>query len=252
MPAVHDEEDEITTVYGLAMGASDVAPRQLLKAFDTVVRTRGAVSEEEAQTRESLTGVMLEAAMHSFEVHGAWLVMETDHEVSLALVRELAAKLDRTLMVHTLQVREEVVEIQGSEDEWGYRNQYRSLDVRPDGAMIDREPPVESEYAAVAHGDVHETASAILWMMVTEQESFSPIGEPRYVGYLMPPPRTAGLPPRLAELATLIQEAGGFTIQEVGGQKMVRLQLPDGSRRFSRVSPEELEQLREATGIDPA
>lgn len=244
-----DEDESISTLFGLAMGAADVAPRQLSKAFDTVVRTRGGRPEEDAEGL--MDGIWVEAALHSFEVHGAWLVMETEHELPLSLARELANKTGKTLTVHTLQIREEVVEIKGSEDEWGYRNQYRSLEVKPDGTMRDREPPIDAEYAAKSHGDFHETAGAILWAMVTEQEAYSPIGEPRYVSYVLPPPRTSGLPPRLAELATLIQEAGTWSVQQVSGQTMVRLQLPDGSRRFSRVSDEELAQLKETTGIDP-
>lgn len=244
-----DEDDDISTIYGLAMGAADVAPRQLTKAFDTVVRARGGRPEEEAEGL--MDGIWVEAALHSFEVHGAWVTMETEHELPLSLARELAGKVGKTITVHVLRTREEVVELQGSEDEWGYRNQYRSLEVRPDGTMRDREPTVDPDYAAVNHGDFHETASAILMAMVTEQEAYSPVGEPRYTSYVLPPPRTSGLPPRLAELATLIQEAGKWSVQQVGGQTMVRLQLPDGSRRFSRVSDEELEQLKETTEIDP-
>ncbi len=248
-----EEDDDITTVYALAIGGPEVSPRHLEKAFDAAMRARGGRPEEDSDIGASPhDGIELSATMHAFDVHGAWLLVETEHAITLMLAREIAGKLGRTVRVHALQVREEVVEVRGSEDGWGYRNQYRSLEVRPDGTMLDHEPPVDPDYAAVAHGDVSETASAILWMMVTEQEAYSPIDEPRYLTYLLPPPRTTGLPPRLAELATLISEAGVFSVQLVSGQTMVRLTLPDGSRRFSRVSPEELAQLRDATGIEPA
>lgn len=244
-----DDDTDKATLHGLALGAPDVAPRQLQKAFDTVVRTRGGKPDEESEGISD--GIWVEARLHSFEVHGAWLVMQTEHELPLSLARELAAKVNKAITAHVLQVREEVVESAANEDEWGYRNQYRSVDVQPDGTMTEREPRVDAEYAAVAHGDLHETTGAILWMMVTEQEAYSPLGEPRYLAYMLPSPRTSGLPPRLAELATLIQESGKFTVQDVGGQTMLRLTLPDGSRRFSRVTPEELAQLRETTGIEP-
>lgn len=245
-----DEDDDGTsTIHGMAMGAADLAPRQLQKAFDTVVRTRGGRPEAEAEGM--LDGIWVEAALHSFEVHGAWVTMETQQPLPLSLARELASKVGKAITVHTLTVREEVVDVKGSEDQWGYRNQYRSLEVKPDGAVRDLESPIDPDYAAVNHGDFEETANAILWAMVTEQDSYSAIGEPRYVAYVLPPPRTSGLPPRMAELATLIQESGSWSVQSVGGQTMVRLQLPDGSRRFSRVTDEELAQLREATGIEP-
>ncbi len=244
-----DDDNAKATLYGLALGAPDVAPRQLQKAFDTVVRTRGGKPEEESDGPSD--GIWVEARMHTFEVHGAWIAMETEHELPLSLARELAQKVNKTITAHMLQVREEVVENKTNEDEWGYRNQYRSVDVRPDGTMSDREPTVDPDYAAVSHGDFHETTHAILWMMVTEQEAYSPIGEPRYLAYVLPSPRTSGLPPRLAELATLIHDSGQFSVQEVGGQTMLRLTLPDGSRRFSRVTAEELAQLRETTGIEP-
>lgn len=244
-----DEDDDTSTIYGLAMGAADLAPRQLAKAFDTVVRARGGRPEQEAEGL--MDGIWVEAALHSFEVHGAWITMESEHELPLSLARELAAKVGKTITVHVLRTREEVVEVKGSEDEWGYRNQYRSFEVLPDGTMRERQPTIDPSFAAVSHGDFHETANALLMAMVTEQESYSPVGEPRYTGYVLPPPRTSGLPPRLAELATLIQEAGKWSIQEVSGQRMVRLTLPDGSRRFSRVTDEELEQLKATTQIDP-
>jgi hypothetical protein len=245
-----EEDDGISTIHGMAMGAADLAPRQLQKAFDTVVRTRGGRPEAEAEGM--LDGIWVEAAMHTFEVHGAWVTMETQHELPMSLARELAAKVGKSITVHTLVAREEVVDVKGSEDEWGYRNQYRSLEVAPDGVVSALEPPIDADYAAVNHGDFEETANAILWAMVTEQDAYSPLGEPRYVAYVLPPPRTSGLPPRMAELATLIHESGAWTVQNVAGQTMVRLQLPDGSRRFSRVTDEELAQLREATGIEPS
>lgn len=245
-----DDENGTSTIYGMAMGAADLAPRQLQKAFDTVVRTRGGRPEAEAEGL--LDGIWVEAALHTFEVHGAWVTMETAQELPISLARELAGKVGKAITVHTLVIREQVVEPKrGSEDEWGFRNQYRSLEVQPDGAVRELEPPIDADYAAVNHGDFEETANAILWAMVTEQEAYSPLGEPRYVAYVLPPPRTSGLPPRMAELATLIEESGAWAVQNVGGQTMVRVQLPDGSRRFSRVSADELEQLREATGIDP-
>ncbi len=244
-----EQEDAILTLHGLAMGASDLAPRQLAKAFDTVVRTRGGRPEEDAEG--VIDGIWVEAELHSFEVHGAWVVMRTEQELPLSLARELASKTGKTLTVHVLQVKEEVLEIKGTEDEWGYRNQYRTLEVRPDGTMRDLEPSIDPDYAVRAHGYFEETARALLWAMVTENDAFSALGEPRYIAYVLPPPRTSGLPPRLAELATLIQEAGAWTVQQVSGQTMVRLQLPDGSRRFSRVDDAELAQLRETTGIDP-
>ncbi len=99
-----DEDDDISTIYGLAMGAADLAPRQLAKAFDTVVRTRGGRPEEEAEG--ILDGIWVEAALHSFEVHGAWYTMETEHELPLSLARELASKVGKTITVHVLRVRE--------------------------------------------------------------------------------------------------------------------------------------------------
>lgn len=238
----------VASHHGLAMGAPDVAPRQLAKAFETVVRTRGGRAEGDVDGPSE--GIPVAVALHTFEVHGAWLLMSSEHEPPLSLARELSAKVGKPLIVHTVEVTQEVVEGPG-DDALGYRNQYRSLDVRPDGSMGERDAPVDPEYAAVAHGSYAETAGAILWMMVTEQESFSPTGDPRTVVYVLPPPRTSKLPPRLAELATLINDSGGFSVQQVSGQTMVRLTLPDGSRRFSRVTPEELDQLRSTTGIDP-
>jgi hypothetical protein len=242
-------DEETTTIYGLAMGAPDVAPRQLVKAFDTVLRTRGGRSEEEADATKP--GVQVDAALHAFEVHGAWVTIFTTDELPLSIARELSAKLGRGLIVHVLSVKEEIVETEDPEDESGYRNQHRSLDVRIDGTMRDRESPLDPEYAAVAHGDFAETARALLWAMVTEQDTYTAVGEPRRVAYQLPPPRTTDLPARLAEITSLIDEAGSWSVQDVGGQTMVRLTLPDGSRRFSRVSKEELAQIRGATDIEP-
>lgn len=241
---------EKATVHGLVLGAPDVAPRQLQKAFDTVVRTRGGKPKEEADGPSD--GIWVEARLYTFEVHGAWVAMETEHELPISLAHELAAKVNKAITAHVLTVYEEVVENAADEDAWGYRNEYRTIEVSPDGTMLERDSSVDPAFAAVAHGDVQETAHAILWMMLTEQDTYAPQSEPRQLAYILPSPRTSNLPPRLAELATLIEESGKFSVQQVGGQTMLRLTLPDGSRRFSRVTPEELDQLRETTGIEPS
>ena len=57
--------------------------------------------------------------------------------------------------------------------------------------------------------------------------------------------RTSREVDRLASLAADIRRAGDFSVVEVGGQQMVRVEMPDGGRRMSAVSDEELEQLRE-------
>jgi hypothetical protein len=231
------------------MGAPDLAPRQLQKAFDTVVRTRGGRPEADA---EGLVHVVrVEAALYTLASHGAWVTLETAHELPVALALELATKVEKTIIAHALSLRDEPVMSPGAQGDWGYRCRYRSVEARTDGTLRERESPIDPAFAALRHGGFRETASAILRALLTEQAAFAPTAEPRRVAYVMPPPGTSGLPARLAELATLIHEAGAWAVQSVGGQTMIRLQLPDGSRRLGRVTSDELEQLRVATGIDP-
>jgi hypothetical protein len=245
---LHD--DEKGTIYGLAMGTPELSPRRLRKALEAAVRARGGRPDSEA--KELMDGVWVEMAVHTFEVHGAWVTIESDRELPLSFARELAAQAAVSLTAHVLEVRDEVVQRKRKPDEWGFRNRYRTLEVQANGTMSDREPVLTESFAAVAHGDFAETAHALLWAMVTEQDTYSPVERPAYLGYLFPPPRSSSLPPRMAELATLIEESGRWGVQQVAGQTMVKLELPDGSRRLSRVNADELAQLRAATGIEPS
>lgn len=233
-------------LHAFAMGAPDVAPRQLQKAFDTVVRTRGGKPEDEGDAPGG--GIAVDAGLQTFDGYGAWVLMETEHELPLSLAIELAAKVNKTITVHTITMRE-VSAKKAVEEGSGGTAQHRTVEVSPDGAITERDtidPQAESEE------DLHERSlSDLLTMMITGMEIES-AGEPRRLPYILPSPRTSKLPPRLAELATLISDSGKFSVQAVGGQTMLRLTLPDGSRRFSRVTPEELEQLRETTGIEPS
>lgn len=236
-------DDKQAIVHGLVLGAPDVAPRQLQKAFDTVVRTRGGRPKEDAEGLSE--GIEVEARFYVFESHGAWVLMQTRQVLPISLAHELAARVNKNIVAHVVAV------IEGADGE-SWTTEQRSIEVTPEGAVMERTLSTDSPQTSAAHDSPEQAAEALLWTMLTDHDTYAPAGEPKQLAYILPSARTSNLPPRLAELATLIQESGKFSVQDVGGQTMLRLTLPDGSRRFSRVTSEELAQLRETTGIEPS
>jgi hypothetical protein len=248
-----DSREGFATVHGLALGTPQAPAQELAAALDAVLRAMGAEAEAGLE-EEPEEAIFIDCSIVRFSpAHGAWVLLESEAELRLGIARDVAKRLKKTLTVHEVHLTEEVIESDDKDsDEFGYRNHYRTLRVDGDGAMSEVEAPIDPHYATVAHGDFYETASAILWAMVTEQQSHNPRAEPVRLTYLAPPEEEDDeLPPRLAELAKQIREAGSYSLAQVAGQTMVRVALPDGSRRMSRVTPEELETLKAATGMTP-
>ncbi len=160
-------------------------------------------------------------------------------EPTLWLARRLAVLLKRPISAYEVAVRDEAVK--DDNEEYGFPFKARSLDVRPDGTMADRETGLMREVAN--HGDAYETAMTILWDLVDRPDGTAETLE----FYRAAPP--ADLSPRLAGILTAIAESDSVGLTEVAGQQAVRIELPDGTRQLSVLTNAELATLRQHTDI---
>ncbi|MFB6375728.1 MAG: hypothetical protein ABEN55_22055, partial [Bradymonadaceae bacterium] len=77
-----------------------------------------------------------------------------------------------------------------------------------------------------------------------------PVGD-KHQFALSRPPRDADLDSRLATLVEEIARADRCAIEKMAGRRMIRIEFPDGSRRISKVSDDDLAVIEKRTEFDP-
>lgn len=60
------------------------------------------------------------------------------------------------------------------------------------------------------------------------------------------------LEPRLADIVADVRRAAGYKLEEMAGQTLIKLELPDGTDRMSAITDDEIETIIERTGVEPS
>ncbi|HOX44087.1 MAG TPA: hypothetical protein PK668_10845 [Myxococcota bacterium] len=235
----------VETLVGTAVGTTEHDLAQLARIVSGLFAERGWVAPPEDPEAE---GEHLRVRVQEHPGRGRWVFVERQPISQMPLVRELAARLGAAVLVHELVAREEVV--RRADGELGFVCQARSLRVRPDGRLEPLAAKLEPDALRTAHGDLAQTASHLLRVLVGAAEDSSPAGQVLEL-FLPIGRRHDALTPRLADLAVQIALAGGYGLESLDGRRMLRLVLPDGARRLAVVTDQDLEILERVTGFGP-
>ncbi len=233
----------VETLVGTAMGTTEHDLQQLARIVGGLFAERGWVPPPEDPEAE---GEPLRVRFQDHPGRGRWVFVERQPVSQLPLARELAARLGAALTVHEIVAREEVV--RRADGELGFVCQARSLRVRADGRLEPLGGELGREELRTAHGDLSQTASHLLRVLVNRTAAAQADG--LVLDLFLPAGRRAdSLTPRLTDLATQIALAGGYALETLDGRRMLRLVLPDGARRLAMVTDQDLEVLERVTGF---
>ncbi len=234
---------QVETLAGMALGLNELDLDETVEAFREFLVGEGW---EEPPDSYDWEGDYLRGTIVDYGDHGRWIFLEELESPRLKLAKKFAQSLSEPLRVYQVVVTERY-----SKGEANFDIDRRALQISPSGEVRDLDVydfPEDAE----GHGDLYETARAVLGGMVHE-ESHSPVARPETLMMYKPEvEEESALDPRLRELADDLLQAGSCEIVEMAGQQMLRFELPDGTRQMSRVTPEELETLVEVTGVSPS
>ncbi len=222
---------------GFALGG-DLSAAVLVAATVASMQERGWTAEGSGDPAAWLDATVLRVEAEH------WVVMEGTAAPPVGLVAEVAKRAEVGLVCHWLEVRDQA----HPESDEGYWYQHSSFRVDPRGvrsaapSALDELDPSEANF-----GDLGETVARLLAIAVRDEvadvETIDTLGFTR---------ARLDLPPRLADLARQILDAGAWRVTVMGERRQAAVTLPDGSRRISVLTPEEVVAISAETGIAPA
>lgn len=180
-----------------------------------------------------------------------WLIGSPSLEEDASIVTRVAKQLGHALTSLELALDLDALDAYGEDDDeadslpsGSWRSEW--FVVRPDGSR-EAIPSKDDVPDFRLHGDEGETLDAELWRRLPKK----PLDRVPVSGKLLPEPGARNLSPRVREICNQLTRAGRCTLAEVAGQTMLKIEVSPGERRLARVTPEELEQIAEVTGIRP-
>lgn len=249
---IEDVADDIEELLGVQQTSGPVATivetaviapvdaDTFMEALDAVLQRRGF--GEPPAANDAREGDHLRAHLYAGTAEECLLWIHGAGASQLDVVRSLARTLRVPLEAHESVVRDQ--RLADHDDNFWAR--VRSVSVDAAATMQDVEPAVPVDEGA-SHGDAWETAATLTNELLFGHDALldTPIRKLRYFRALQNDP----LPARLRGLVVAIEEASAVTMTEIGGQKAIRIELPDGSRQISALSDDELDLLGQHVGL---
>lgn len=229
---------------GMAMGV----PLSLDDAADAFRDYMHEAGWEAPPEEYDWEGDYIRATAMDYGKHGRWIYVEELPEPRLEIARKFAEAIKAPVEVRQVSVRER------SRGDTNFSIKSRTIEFTAVGESKDLDfalpdsPEIEEGF-----GDLYETAAALLGLMV-HKNVIEPVGDPIPLVFYRPEPEEDddGIDPRIKKLAEEIKGSGSWEIVDMMGQQMLRVELSDGTRQMSRVDDDEIELLKELSGVEPS
>ena len=194
-------------------------------------------------------GQSLSGVLQTYADGSEWLLVGDAERVPWPFLRALAAELGRELSLIEARVDDAEIERLGAlasteqtpEDAW----RVTKKTIAADGAV--RQVAGEIELTFSEHDAFDASIDEVL--LEIARGDGAPTQVTSVTGFIRTP-LAQPLSEPLVAIATLILEAGRYSVVEIAGRRMVRVVTADGTRHVA-VSDEDLRALVAATGIAP-
>ncbi|MAQ14616.1 MAG: hypothetical protein CMN30_07445 [Sandaracinus sp.] len=223
--------------FGFAVGG-EVPPSALVAAFIEVMGRCGWTDQTRGTSSERLTGYASRVG------RDAWIIIDGTGPVPRSVAASIAESLGKVVTCHWVEISDRA----HPESDEGYWYQATSVRASPTGqespcsSVLDELQPDEANF-----GDFGETLRQLLEMAVDGASGER--ADWQDLGLRLP---QSQLPDRLADLARQIRECGHWTVTAMGDRRQARLVLPDGSRRISVLTPDEVVAVAAECGVEPS
>lgn len=224
----------------------DAPPEQLAEHFRELLENADYVEAPEVYDP---TGEYILARVYGDPSVGCSLQIYDQGASCLPIARTMAVLVGKEVLFH-----EVTVEGEPGKDKLDHKwARVMVVEVCPNGAT--RDVPPEAHIDEPLNGmDRYKASRRLLRGLVDPKIAKHP-SEPieiwmyREIEVFEEEEEEEQIQPRLKALIDDVAQALSVSMTEIGGQPALKLELPDGTRRFSVVSVQDLDIIRQATGV---
>ncbi len=223
--------------FGFAVGG-EVALSELVAAFIQAMGRCGWTDQTRGTSSERLDGYASRARRDT------WIIIDGTGAVPRSVGVSMAESLGAVVTCHWVEISDRA-HPESDEGYWYQATSTRASPTRkesPCSSELDELRPDEANF-----GDLGETLRQLLEIAVDGASGER--ADWQRLALRLP---QSQLPDRLAQLARQIRECGEWTVTEMGDRRQARLVLPDGSRRISVLTPDEVVAVASESGVEPS
>lgn len=176
---------------------------------------------------------------------GDWFCLKFRPQSELAWARQFCRIIKRPVLIHEVH-GENRTEKNAAGKEY-FPIDYQCLRITPQGGTKTLRSSItdDSGLLETAHGDFYQSVEFVFNTLI--QDTIDDLFDMECLDFYRPAQANT-LSPRLEGISREIKCAASVCFESMGGQPFLKIEAPDGSKRFARLTADELASLRDALG----
>lgn len=244
-------------LYHLAFGVEDAEDEVAFSALTRLAESEGFGEPPEEhdpedydyhdgyEPNEDAPGTYLRFDVLPRKDDGDWFCLKYRTCSEMAWARQFCRFLKKPVLIY--EVHGENTVLKNAEGKDYFQIEYQCLRITPDGKskVLQSSITDDSGLSEQAYGGFYEAVDFVFKTLL--EESIDDLFDMESMDFYRPA-GTKTLSPRLEGIARELKCAKSVSFETMGGAPFLRIEAPDGSKRFARVNDDDLNALREALG----
>ena len=176
---------------------------------------------------------------------GDWFCLKFRTQSEMSWARQFCRFIEKPVLIHEVHGENKVLKNDLGKDY--FQLEFQCLRITPDGKTKTLRSSItdDSDLTEKAHGDFYQTVEFVFKTLL--EDSIDDLFEMESMDFYRPAQENT-LSPRLEGIARELKCAASISFATMGGAPFLKIEAPDGSKRFARVDDDELDALRESLG----
>lgn len=259
LPSMHSRKEGTVAehVYHLAFGIEDAEDVSAFSVLTALAKSEGYGKPPEEhdpedygyhdgyEPNEDAPGTYLRFDVLPRTDGGDWFCLKFRSQSEISWARQFCRFVKKPVLIH--EVHGENMVVKNAAEKEHFPIDYQCLRITPDGGTKTLRSSItdDSELVEEAHGDFYQSVEYVFNTLL--QDSIDDLFDVESMDFYRPA-QTKALSPRLEGIARELKCAKTIGFENMSGQLFLKIEAPDGSKRFARLNDDELSALREALG----
>jgi hypothetical protein len=244
-------------LYHLAFGAENAEEESAFAALATLAKSEGFGPPPEEHDPEAYDyhdgyepdeespGTYLRFDILPRKDGGDWLCLKFRSQSELVWARQFCRLIKKPVEIYEVHGEDKILKNASGEEY--FQVDYQNLRITPDGdtKVLKSSITDDSELTEKAYGGFYETVDFVFNTLLAD--TIDDLFDMESIDFYRPASSNA-LSRRLEGIARELKCAKSIGFENMGGVPFLRIEAPDGSKRFAKVTQDELNILRETLG----